>query len=368
MSVSSVEAPQPTTRRDLPRGALPRRPGPIGTALCVLLLGLGFLLPAYGDDYYIGLVILVCVYGTVTVSWNLVLGFGGLFTFGQMAFFAMGAYTAGLLSLKAGVPPWVGLWAGMAAAAVAGFLIGLPSLRLYGPYMVLFTLAFQQILQIMITTDTSGFTGGADGLVGLTGLKLPGLSTANTELYFALVMISGTLLGVGWLLRSPVGCAIQSLRDSEAVAVAHGVGRTRHRVAIFVVSAALTGLAGSFYAYQTTVITPSVLDLGLLVQLLAMIIIGGTSSMGGVLAGTALLVWLDDRLATQGNLSELLYGAIILAVVLILPGGISGTVSRVRGYFETRLDAMFDEGDEPGEHGEGQAGEDRREPTADHVA
>jgi branched-chain amino acid transport system permease protein len=309
----------------------------------VLLLVLGVLLPAYGNDYYIGLVILVCVYGTVTVSWNLVLGFGGLFTFGQMAFFAIGAYTAALLSTDSGVSPWAGLVAGTCLAGFAGLLIGVPSLRLYGPYMVLFTLAFQLTLQIVITTDTSGFTGGADGVIGLPALTFPGLSTSDTALYFALAMITGTLLFIGWLLRSPVGVAIQGLRDSEDVTVARGVGRTRHRVAIFVVSAAFTGLAGSFYAYHSTVITPSVLDLGLLVQLLAMIIIGGTGSMGGVLAGTALIVWLDDRLATEGSLSKLLFGAIILAVVVLLPGGISGTVQRARRYFTRRVDSLFDQ-------------------------
>jgi branched-chain amino acid transport system permease protein len=343
VSATATDVAAPTTRGQLPRGALARRTGPFGTALCALLLLLGVLLPSYGNDYYIGLVILVCVYGTVTVSWNLVLGFGGLFTFGQMAFFAIGAYTAALLSTKSGVSPWLGLAAGTSLAGCAGLLIGLPSLRLYGPYMVLFTLAFQLTLQIMITTDTSGFTGGADGVIGLPALTFPGLSTADTQLYFALAMISGTLISIGWLLRSPVGGAIQALRDSEDVAVARGVGRTRHRVTIFVVSAAFTGLAGSFYAYHSTVITPSVLDLGLLVQLLAMIIIGGTSSMGGVLAGTALIVWLDDRLATEGSLSKLLYGAIILAVVVLLPGGISGTVQRVRRYFARRLDTLFQE-------------------------
>jgi branched-chain amino acid transport system permease protein len=155
------------------------------------------------------------------------------------------------------------------------------------------------------------------------------------------------VLIIGWILRTPFGVALRGLRDSEDATIARGVGRTRARVTIFVVSASLTGLAGAYYAYQTTVITPSVLSLSLLVQLLAMIIIGGTSSSAGVLAGTALLVWLDDRLATEGNLSALLFGAIILLVVLVLPGGIAGTARRLSERASGRLDAMFvEDGDE----------------------
>jgi branched-chain amino acid transport system permease protein len=362
MSAVATEASTTVSPRDLVPGALPRRPGPVTTLLSCGLLALGLMMPVFASDYHIGLVILVCVYGTVTVSWNLVIGYGGLFTFGQMAFFAVGAYTAGLLSLKAGVSPWVGLVAGTLVAGVAGHLIGLPSLRLYGPYMVLFTLAFQQILQILITTDTSGFTGGADGLVGLPALQFPGLSVETTLLYLALLMLTGTIVLIGWILRTPFGVAIQGLRDSEDVTIARGVGRTRHRVAIFVVSAGLTGLAGAYYAYQTTVITPSVLSLALLVQLLAMIIIGGTGSSAGVLAGTALLVWLDDRLATEGSLSALLWGAIILVVVLLLPGGITGTVRRIRNRASSRLDALFAaEDDDAAGHGLDDA--DLEEPT-----
>lgn len=349
MSVTSAPPTVgPRTDPGTARLALPRAPGIGRRAATGLVLLLLLALPLYASDYYQGLIVLGCIYAVVTVSWNLVLGYGGLFTFGQMAFFAVGAYTTALLTTKAGVPPWIGLGCGVIAAAGAGALIGVPSLRLYGPYMVLFTLAFQLILQILLTTDTSGTFGGSFGLPGIEPLTLPGIDEATADVWIAVAMLALTVGAIGWLLRTPVGVAVRSLKESEDATVARGVGRTAHRVLIFVVSAAFTGMAGAYFAHYYGVITPSVLDLGLLVQLLAMIIIGGAGSTAGVVGGTFLLVWLGDRLATHEQYSALLWGAIIVVAVLLLPGGLAGTARRLRDRLGRHLDEWLD-GEDDGE-------------------
>lgn len=310
--------------RKIPRRGLPRGPSPPARVLIGLVLVALVLLPQRESYYLMDLVVIACIYATINVSWNLVLGFGGLFTFGQMAFFAIGGYTAALMNIHLHLSPWLTTAGGAVMAGIAGAIIGLPSLRLYGPYMVLFTLAFQQMIYVILVTDTSGFLGSGFGLQGLDYYTVPGVSDLNAPYYVGLGMLALSVVLVGLLIRSPVGVAVQALRDSRQSTQARGVGLVKHRMIIFVVSAMITGVAGGYYAHYYSVITPTLLEIGLLVNLLAMIIIGGVGSTGGVIAGTAALVYLNDQLATQQQYSAILWGAIIIVVVLLMPGGIAG--------------------------------------------
>lgn len=214
---------------------------------------------------------------------------------------------------------------GAIAAGIAGALVGLPSLRLYGPYMVLFTLAFQMMLYSLLVTDTSGIFGGSFGLFGLDSYTIAGISEDRAPYYVAAGMLLVSVAVVTFVVHSPIGTAVRALRDNHPSALARGMSLVKHRMITFVISASLTGLAGAYYAHYYSIITPTTLEVGLLVNLLAMIIIGGVGSTFGVVAGTVALVYLNDRLATQQQYSAVLWGGIILVVVLILPGGIAGT-------------------------------------------
>jgi branched-chain amino acid transport system permease protein len=295
----------------------------------VVALVLLALVPPNTSAYVTDLIVLMCIWATINVSWNLVLGYGGIFTFGQMAFFAIGGYTAGLMNLHWHLSPLLTTTCGAVAAGIAGGLIGLPSLRLYGPYMVLFTLAFQMMLYTLLVTDTSGFFGGSFGLLGIDGYTIPGISSDYAPYYVATAMLVGSAIVVTLIVRSPIGIGVRALRDSRASARARGVHLVQHRMIIFMVSAALTGLAGAFYAHYYSIITPTTLEVGLLVNLLAMIIVGGVGSTYGVIAGTVALVYLNDWLATQQQYSAVLWGCIIIVTVLVLPGGIAGAARSV---------------------------------------
>lgn len=286
------------------------------------------LMPRLTGDYVLGLVTLMAMYAIVLMAWNLVFGYAGVITFGQMAFFAVGAYAAALSNLHWGLSPWVDIWFGGLVAGLAGALIGAPSLRLYGPYMVIFTLAFQLALAALLPAVWIGITGGSAGLTGIDAFGLGTFDYLKVTWYVAAGIAILTFILIGFVLRSPIGLALDALREGRMPAEARGVSLFQHRILLFVLSAFLTGLAGAIYAHSFQLVTPSVLDLGLLINLFAMLVLGGLGTQLGPVIGAIIGVYLGDRLASTQQYSDLIWGLIIIAVVMVAPGGIVTTIAR----------------------------------------
>ncbi|MCZ7664219.1 MAG: branched-chain amino acid ABC transporter permease [Thermoleophilia bacterium] len=346
-------------RSDLPLD----RPAPIrlrprpyfSTAVLAVATVLMLLLPYVSGPYLVGLVTLVLVFSIVNIAWNLLLGYGGVFSFGQLGFFAVGGYTAANLDLHTALPLWVSIPAAAAVGGLVGLAIGIPSLRLYGPYMVLFTLAFQLSLSALVTTDSSRLTGGAGGLGSLQSIEFWGLDRQQATLYVGVLLFLLTYGGVAFLLRSPLGLALQAVRDSREAAEARGVNLFRHRVALFTISAFLTALSGAFYAHYVGVIVPTVLGLGLLLSLLAMLVLGGIGTQAGPVVGTLVLVYLNDRLSSTEEYRQAIWGALIVVVALLLPGGLVGTASGLFGRARSFVEEWMQEGSPPTGAGAGDA-------------
>lgn len=320
------------------------------------------LVPYLSGPYLVGLVTLVLIFSMVNIAWNLLLGYGGVFSFGQLGFFAVGGYTAANLDLHTSLPLWASIPAAAVVGGLVGLAIGIPSLRLYGPYMVLFTLAFQLSLSALVSTDSSGLTGGAGGLGGLQSIEFWGLDRQQSTLCVGIVLFLLAYGGIAFLLRSPLGLALMAVRDSREAAEARGVNLFRHRVALFTISAFLTALAGAFYAHYVGVIVPTVLGLGLLLNLLAMLMLGGLGTQAGPVVGTFVLVYLNDRLSSTEEYRQAIWGALIVIVVLLLPGGIVGTASGLFGRARSFVEEWVREGSPPS----GQdAGDVKREGGAD---
>jgi branched-chain amino acid transport system permease protein len=303
----------------------------------VATIGVLLVMPKLTGDYVLGLVTLMAMYAIVLMAWNLVFGYAGVITFGQMAFFAIGAYAAALSNIHWGLSPWVDIWFGAIVAGLAGLLIGAPSLRLFGPYMVIFTLAFQLALAALLPALWVGTTGGTAGLFGIDALGFGSWDYLNVTWYLAAALAVITFIVIALVLRSPMGAALDALREGRVLAEARGIGLFQHRVILFTLSAFLTGLAGGIYAHSFQLITPSVLDISLLINLFAMLILGGLGTRLGPVIGAVVGVYLDDRLASTEQYSQLIWGAIILVVVMLAPGGIVTSLSRIARWLRDRV-------------------------------
>jgi branched-chain amino acid transport system permease protein len=292
--------------------------------------------------------VLIFIFTAFNQSWNLVLGYSGILSFGHLALFGVGAYTSALLNVHAGVSPYLGTLAGGVAAAVASLIMGLPSLRLRGVYIVLFTLGFHEILQTLITTDTSEFTKGGFGLFGIGqyGLEDAAAGTRIRVFYWvALLLLVLVTAGIAKIVKSPPGLALRALRDSEAYAVSRGVAAYRFRVAIFTTSGLICGLTGAFYAHYLNAVSPSMLDFGLMMNLLAMIVIGGWGSFWGPLVGTVVLSWLDEALASLGEWRQLIFGGVMVVFVLAFRRGLWGLLTDLAAVAGRWLEDFIDDDD-----------------------
>lgn len=312
----------------------------IGILVCVAIaIPIPFLYP---NAAFLGMLTVMFVWISVNSAWNIVLGFAGMLSFGQVAFFALGAYTTTILGFHLGWSPWLGTLAAAAVAGMASLLIGLAVIRLRGVYFALVTLAFHQLLSSLVATDYSGLTGGP------LGLKASPYVLSNTLQGQAIV---GYWIGLGLtiaviiiillVLRSPIGLALMAARDAEHIATARGVRITRYRITAFVLSGSIAGLMGAVYAHYIQVISPALFSFGLVISLLSMILVGGWGTVWGPVFGTIIITFLSQFL--QGRIPQyqaLILAAVLVLAVLLLPGGIANTVQLISGKIKTTWERM----------------------------
>jgi branched-chain amino acid transport system permease protein len=282
--------------------------------------------------YLLNLMILGGVFSILTVSLNLSMGYTGLFNLGHAAFFAIGAYTSALLTLGLGVPFWIGLLAGGLVAALFGFLLSLPTLRLRGDYLALGTLGFAFIVEAVLKNWTS-LTRGPLGLPGIPRPEIFGYSLGAIELYtiLTLVFLGITVLVIKRIVDSPFGRVLKAIREDETASEMVGKDTFRYKTLALTISAFFAGIGGSLFAHYITFIDPSTFGVGTLMLVLSMVIIGGTGSIRGSLLGAYLLILLPEPLRFIGLPSSLvgagrqiMYGVLLLAIILKRPQGLIG--------------------------------------------
>lgn len=302
-------------------------------ALVVLLVLAAFAVPGlWGDDAYtMTVATLVCLNVALAQSLNLVTGFAGAIALGQASLYGIGAYVAGLLTTRAGVDPWIGLVAAAAAAATAGALLGLVTIRISGAYFTIATIGLQQIFQAILVKWDS-MTGGTQGVVGIPSPSLFG-KVLEPGVGFYLLALAWAAIAVVVVLRvraSRLGAELVAVREDEAAAQAAGVRTTRLRVLVFTMGAGIAGLTGSIYgAYQST-IDPSVFGLTLSATVLVMVILGGRASVVGVTLAAIVLTVLPEELQSLQDYRLVVYGLVLIALVVFLPTGLSGLDRRLR--------------------------------------
>jgi branched-chain amino acid transport system permease protein len=289
------------------------------------------------QPFYIGFGARVLIYAMAAASLNLVLGYGGMVSFGHAAFFGAGAYIVGILSVEGVRSAWIAWPAAMAVAALAALLIGAMSLRTRGVYFIMITLAFAQMMYYVFVSLKA--YGGDDGLSmpGRSTLA-PGLDLADdlTWYYVVLALLAAVLYFVHRLVHSRFGRVIEAIRENETRAEAIGYPVYRYKLLCFVISGAIAGLAGALVANQSSYVSPSLLHWIQSGTLMIMVILGGVGRFWGGPIGAVALLFLEETLSGSELLGDyalhwqLPVGVILLAIVLYAPQGIAGLAERWR--------------------------------------
>ena len=256
---------------------------------------------------------------------NIVVGKSGLLDLGYVAFFAIGAYTQGILSTLYGWNTWEVMPFGIAFAMVAGVILGLPALRLRGDYLAIITLGFGEIVRIVAINLS--VTGGANGIPGITnppsflGLHF---DLMHPETYFWLVFFM--ILLVIWMVRRFTvrrpGRAWEAIRQDEDVAALMGVNTLVYKLWSFVIGAAVGGAAGVLYASKVAVISPDMFKFDVSILILACVVFGGIGNIWGVALGAALLAYLPERIRFISDARQLVFGLVLIIMMNLRPDGL----------------------------------------------
>ena len=274
-------------------------------------------------NYRHNIMALMAAYAIAALGLNLLVGVAGQISLGHGAFMAIGGYTTAYLTLKAGLPIWVGVPAGGVVAAAAGWLLGLPALRLHGQFLALATLSFGAAIP-QIALKWSRVTGGA---MGLSPRHLP----SDRAAYWLILAVLAALVWVADnVLSSRPGRALLAVRYSDVAAQAMGVNLARAKTGIFALSAFYAGIAGALATHLSGFIGPQ--DFGVLIsfQLLASIVVGGLGSVPGSIFGAALLTFVPFAFSRTKGWGSTLEGFAIIGVVLFLPYGLASLGQRLK--------------------------------------
>lgn len=297
---------------------------PSWRGLCVLLVlaALAFL-PLMVSAYILGVLTIAYYFGVFSMAWDLLFGFAGEVNFGPTFLIGTGAYAAGLLNTH-GVPIWLCVPAGAAAALVGGVLLALPALRLTGPYFGLVTLVAVLLLQNVIVI----FAGVTGGEIGLTIPDVLSIDAGVNYWYaFGFMLVSGFILTV--LSRSPIGLILQAVGQDPVGSRALGFNVAKHKLAAFCVSAIFSGLAGAMLVfYLGTASVDTVVDIAVGVQVIIAAVLGGRRTIFGAAIGAIFLLVAAELLRPLGQLSNFVVAAVALVVILVFPDGFVGYALR----------------------------------------
>ena len=315
----------------------------VNLALVALLLAVPLAANAMGEPFIVTLATKVAILAMAGVGLNIALGYGGLVSFGHAAFFGIGGYAAGILASHAqnyeplmtwplaldGTQQMLIIWpVAIVASGLAALVIGALSLRTSGVYFIMITLAFAQMVFYFAVSWPA--YGGEDGLPIYVRDKFPGLNTLDPLQFFAICFgwFLAAALFSAMLSRSRFGLALQGTRQNPERVRSVGIDPYRLRLAAFVISGMITGLAGALYADLNRFVSPSMLSWQTSGEIMIFVILGGVGRHFGPLAGAALFILLEHNLGGVSEYWKFLLGLLLLLVVLFAHGGLIGVLTR----------------------------------------
>ena len=298
-----------------------------------LLAGVNVALPRLINPYVAQIIILCGINIILAVSLNLINGFTGQFSIGHAGFMAIGAYGSAMFTLHVGVG-WVAaltaaglpdtlarglallvaLVLGGMMAAVAGYLVGLPSLRLRGDYLAIVTLGFGEIIRVLILNVNA--VGGARGLPGIPGWA---------DFFWVGLGVAAVILVARHLAMSTHGRALFAIRDDEVAAEALGVDTTSYKVLAFVMGAFFAGIAGGLFAHFLSYLNPNSFTFLRSIEVIAMVVLGGMGSISGAVLAAIILTLMPEVLRPVKDYRMVLYSLMLIVLMITRPGGLLGS-------------------------------------------
>ena len=311
-------------------------------AAAAAALALALAAPALADDAALRTLTAVLMFATLAEAWNVIGGFAGYASFGNVVFFGLGAYTVAVLMAKAGWAFWPALPVAVAVGAVFAALVGLPVLRLKGHYFAIATLGVAEGTREVVL-NLPDLTGGGAGItVPALGARATTAYPGNTAFYYLFLAALAVAVGIVFALtRTRFGYSLRAIHENEQAAAATGIDTTRAKLGAFAISGALTALAGALFAFQQVTIYPDRLfSVEITVLMVVMAVIGGPGTVLGPVAGAAVLQLLAEYLRQRYlNLHLVVFGGLIVAVVVFMP---QGGVNFVREAWTERRLSLLD--------------------------
>jgi branched-chain amino acid transport system permease protein len=310
---------------------------------CLVITFFGSVPLWAGDSYFLHILIITGIFIIASMSLNLLLGYSGQLSLGHVGFFGLGAYVSALVSLGFELqitddigfsvpaqPVWCGFVGGIAAAGLFGWLIGKISFKIRGAYFVIVSLSFAEVLRL-VALNWLSLTQGPMALTNIPpfAIRIPGIWEERFygELPNYYLVLAGAIVSfivIHRVVRSRSGRAMIALKENEALAVSVGIDVTRYLVLTSIVSGAMAGMAGSLYAHYIRIIDPDIFDFIYTVTMVIMVIVGGKGTLAGPVVGGLIFGFVPDLL--RGNappqLQWIIYGALMIAILYVLPNGI----------------------------------------------
>lgn len=283
------------------------------------------------SDYILTLCILSGIYAIAVMGLGILLGFTGQMSLAQAAFFGIGAYTSGWLSTHLGWPVWPSMACAVVLSALIALAVGFPCLRLSGHYLALATIGFGIITQLVLI-NWKDVTNGSDGMTGIPAPSIgPWTFDRYGSYYYVVLVFVLASAYVAWRIKTTrVGRALEAIRENEIAARATGIDATRYKITAFVVAGAYAGLAGSLLAHSIKFISPDSYSFDQSVVFLVMLILGGSSSIGGAILGAVLLTFLPEVLRPLKASYIMVYGAAVIVMIVFMPRGLMGLFQTLR--------------------------------------
>jgi branched-chain amino acid transport system permease protein len=305
---------------------------PVARTLLGLLLVALALFPWVAPAHVVFLATLIALYSIGVMGQNVLIGYTGQISFGQAGFLAIGAFAFGHLRIWSVPFPLALAGAGL-AAALAGVLVGFPSLRLKGPYLAIVTLGFGvAVYQVFVNWEV--LSGGRSGLAIPKLAPMLGLSAPQTVYYVYVVLLAAFTLATYNLVSSYVGRAFVAIRDAEIAAEVNGVNLTRYKLLAFAISSFYTGVHGALYAQVLGHIEPQSFNVLESITLFVAVIIGGVASVEGSILGAAFVLLVPKVFSDFREMVPVVYGVTILLVLIFEPLGLYGRWLKTRLYFQ----------------------------------
>lgn len=281
-------------------------------------------LPLFLNAYWIDVLNSVGMYAILGLSLNLIVGHTGLFNLGHAAFYAVGAYTAAILNTKFQIPVLLLLPVCGFAAGLFALIVSKPIIHLRGDYLCIVTIGVGEIVRIALINDVFGITGGSNGIFGISRPSLFGFVIRTPLEFFYLIWAFAaiTVLLFHLLERSRFGRALNYLREDEVAAEGSGINTAHYKLASFVIGAAWAGMAGNLFAAKMTIISPDSFTFWESVVMFAIVILGGSGSIPGVLVGAFLIVGLPEVFREFANARMLVFGAAMMVMMVFRTQGL----------------------------------------------